>query len=270
MLRISAVRRAGEFTQKSRCSRVPPRMRYGRLYLAWGAYRTFPMKSVNFVTRESNRLVNFTARYQIIRDELDVKKNEEELKIPLNDVRWNDNRKMWFNCSTCGKAYRKYLSSMTKFHSMCGHCMHKFPSDVLGAQSAEKTQSLASTHPALCAQLASPKAANIQRFSNQSKFVTEWLCTSCSAPFEASIRSRTGLLLAGETQMHPLAVKYSQHCEACRWKENMTAIGKKILEEGGGYTGLEASMTESFPPLPTAAPKKGLKASGSAMKQRKI
>ena len=94
MLRVSAQRLAGEFTQKSRWARVQPTMYYGRLYLPWNSYRTFPMKSVNWVTRDSNRLVNFTSRYQIVRDELDVAKNEEDLKIPLNDVRWNDNRRI--------------------------------------------------------------------------------------------------------------------------------------------------------------------------------
>jgi hypothetical protein len=254
MLRLTTIQRAGEFAQKSRWGRVPPRMRYGRMYLAWGAYRTFPMKSVNWVTRDSNRLINFTARYQVVRDELDVKKNEEELKIPLNDVRWNDHRKMYFTCSTCGNPYRKYVASVTKYHSMCGRCQNRHPSVILGAQSSENVPSLAATHPALCKELASPKAENIQKFPNNSKFVTDWICGKCGRTYPASIRSRTGLTFSGETQMHPLAVKFHQHCEACRWTEHMTAIGQKVLAEGGGFTGLESSMTESFSQLPVERP----------------
>jgi DNA-directed RNA polymerase subunit RPC12/RpoP len=225
-------------------------MRYGRLYLMWGAYRTFPFKSVNWVTRDSNRLVNLTARYQAVRDELDVAKNEEQLKIPLNDVRWNDHRKLHFVCGTCGQPYRKHVSSMTKYHSMCGRCSNKYPSVVLGAQSAENTPSLAQSHPDLCKQLACPKPENIQKFSNSSKFVTQWKCSKCNSSFEASIRTRTGLTFPGESDMHPLAVKAHQFCETCRWAELMTNIGTKVVAEGAGYTGLEASMVETFPQLP--------------------
>ena len=262
MLRVSAQRLAGEFTQKSRWARVQPTMYYGRLYLPWNSYRTFPMKSVNWVTRDSNRLVNFTSRYQIVRDELDVAKNEEDLKIPLNDVRWNDNRRMHFNCSTCGKHYRKQLSSMTKYHSMCHSCRSKFPSTVLGAQSAEKAVPLDVTHPQLCDQLVGEKAENLKHFPNSSKYIANWKCLKCGSTFTASIRSRTGVTLPGEGGLNPLATKYHQHCENCRWSENMTEVGKSILQEGG-YTGLELSMSETFTPL--ARP-----ASPSASQRRKI
>ncbi|KAG5503608.1 hypothetical protein JIQ42_05830 [Leishmania sp. Namibia] len=242
MLRPTCVLAAAEFKQKSRWSSVWPNMRYGAMYLNYSVGRQLPMRGVNWVTRDSNRLTNFAARYGSVIQDIDVKRNEEELNIQLNDVRWNDHRRIYWRCSFCGSSYRKNVSVRTKFHAGCNFCKGRYASEVLREQTL--VVALKEAQPELCEGLAeNEKNDNIGSLSVTSKFRAEWKCQSCGLRYRATIRSRTGLTEPGQAPLHPQIKEWSAHCPSCAWQANMTALGQKAQREGQ-YLGLEASLAE--------------------------
>lgn len=231
---------AAEFKQKSRWSKVWPNMHYGAMYLNYSVGRKMPMRGVNWVTRDSNRLTTFENRYASVVADLDVKKNEEDLSIPLADIRWNDHRRIHWLCSFCGSPYRKSVSVRTKFHAGCNRCKGKHSSEVLGAQSSTDGtdggsggDSLAERFPKIAAQLTdNGKQVNIAGLSCTSKFRAEWTCQGCAAPYEATIRSRTGAVEPGQAPLHPQVTSWARHCPNCRWRANLAAVGEQALREG--------------------------------------
>ncbi|CCW69194.1 unnamed protein product [Phytomonas sp. Hart1] len=251
MLRRTPVFAAAEFKQKSRWMHVWPNMHYGAMYLNYSVGRQLPMRSVNWVTRESNRLTNFAQRYAAVLKDLDVPKNEEALHIPLEDIRWNDHRRIYWRCSFCGSSYRKNVSVRTKFHAGCSRCKGKNPSEVLQEQALGGT--LGDTHPDLAAQLVEDgKSDHIASLRETSKFQADWICQNCGETYRATIRSRTGKIEPGQCPLHPSIREWSAYCPACTWERNMEPLGKLILREGQ-YLGLgeifpDASLTETAKP----------------------
>ncbi|KPI84724.1 hypothetical protein ABL78_6217 [Leptomonas seymouri] len=242
MLRQTCVRAAAEFKQKSRWSGVWPNMRYGAMYLRYSIGRQLPMQGVNWVTRDSNRLVNFNARYQSVIDDVDVKRNEEELQIPLTDIRWNDHRRIYWKCSFCGSSYRKSVSARTKFHAGCNMCKGRYASEVLREQTTVKP--LKATQPELFRKLAeSSNNGNIGTLSVTSKFRAEWKCGCCGQPYRATIRSRTGMVEAGQAPLHPQITQWTSVCPSCAWSTNMKALAEQTKREGQ-FLGLDASLAE--------------------------
>lgn len=243
MLRLTRVAAAAEFKQKSRWSKVWPNMHYGAMYLNYSIGRQVPMRGVNWVTRDSNRLTNFENRYASVIADLDVKKNEEELNIPLSDVRWNDHRRIYWICSFCGSPYRKSVSVRTKYHAGCNRCKGRHASEVLREQTA--SDSLKNRFPELAAQLIdNGKQDNIASLSCTSKFCATWKCTGCGEAYEATIRSRTGLVEEGQAPLHPQAVAWAGFCPSCRWKQNLTTVGQQALQDGQ-FLGLDLSSSSS-------------------------
>lgn len=243
MLRQTCVLAAAEFKQKSRWSSVWPNMHYGAMYLQYSVGRQLPMQGVNWVTRDSNRLTNFSARYQSVIDDVDVKRNEEELQIPLSDIRWNDHRRIFWKCSFCGSSFRKSVSVRTKYHAGCNMCKGRYASEVLREQTPVKP--LKEMQPALFRQLAeNAKNDNIGLLSVTSKFRAEWKCECCGRPYRATIRSRTGLVEPGQTPLHPQIQTWTSVCPSCAWNANMKALAEKT-QRNGQYLGLEASLAEA-------------------------
>lgn len=249
MMQRTLVARAAEFKQKSRWSAVWPNMHYGAMFLNYSVGRQLPMKGVNWVTRDSNRLTRFENRYAAVLADLDVKRNEEELSVPLTDVRWNDHRRLYWRCSVCGSAYRKNVSVRTKYHAGCNQCKGRYPSKVLGEQQPSR-QSLKEFSPELAQQLAhGDKNDNIASFGAASQFVAEWTCRKCQQPYRASIRSRTGVVEAGQSPLHPQAPAWSAYCPACTWAANMAAVAEGTVQSGH-FLGIQAGEKASAAPVP--------------------
>lgn len=243
MLRASLVRYAAEFKQKSRWSAVWPNMRYGAMYLNYSVGRQLPMRGVNWVTRDSNRLVNFNERYGTVIADLDVKRNEDDLNIQLNDVRWNDHRRLYWRCSFCNTAYRKGVSMRVKFHAGCPACKRRHASEVLQGQLS--SASLQQHSSALADQLAdNGKRANIASLSCTSKFDATWTCQACGEPYKTSIRARTGCVEEGQAGLHPQIAQWTAYCPSCAWGKNLTKLGQRVMREGY-YLGLEVSENKS-------------------------
>ncbi|CCW61218.1 unnamed protein product [Phytomonas sp. EM1] len=242
MLRRTFVFAAAEFKQKSRWSAVWPNMHYGAMYLNYSVGRQLPMKSVNWVTRESNRLTNFDQRYRTVINDIDTQRNEEELHIPLEDIRWNDHRRIYWRCSFCGSPYRKNVSVRTKFHAGCNRCKGRYPSEVLKEQAV--SDSLQEKYPDLAAQLAEgEKQVNIAGLSVTSKFRADWICQGCGETYRATIRSRTGEVEPGQCPLHPSIREWSAYCPACAWGRNVAPLARQILREGQ-YLGLEMTSPD--------------------------
>ncbi|KEG15081.1 hypothetical protein DQ04_00191050 [Trypanosoma grayi] len=243
MMDRSRLLRAAEFKQKSRWSSVWPNMHYGAMFLNYSVGRKLPMKGVNWVTRDSNRLVNFTNRYSAVIADIDVTRTEEELGINLNDIRWNDHRRIYWKCSFCGSQYRKNVSVRTKFHAGCGMCKRRFPSEVLDEQHASPP--LMEIAPELLQQLMeSDKKENLGSLAHTSKFNAEWICQSCGGPYRATIRSRTGAVEQGQCPLHPDATAWSAYCPSCSWKPNMAPVAEEVSRTGQ-FLGLEYSTKET-------------------------
>lgn len=254
---------AADFKQKSRWSAVWPNMHYGAMYLNYSVGRQLPMKGVNWVTRDSNRLVNFGDRYESVIKDLDVKRNEEELHIPLSDIRWNDHRRVYWRCSFCGSQYRKNVSVRVKYHAGCNYCKGRYSSEVLKDQYTHLSPPLADSHPELIKELTvsgvdegdptlegkdkdseeekensalatkrSEIISNISRLSSTSKFRAEWKCKNCGELYRSSIRSRTGLVEKGQVDLHPDITSWSSYCPSCRWEKNMQDVGQDALKKG--------------------------------------
>lgn len=230
---------SSEFNTKSHSSVWQPRTGYGRAYMAWGMARKNWMTSLNWVTRDSNRLTNYAQRYQHVIDELDLKRNEEELQIPLADVRWHDHRKLHFQCKCCGDSYQQHVSSKVKFRAGCRRCHRRFPSRIRQYESMRSAQPLESAYPELCDQLLDGEG--VRQFPTTSAFPAKWKCKKCQATYTATIRSRTGEVFPGEP---PLAndTAWYDSCPSCVWGENITPVGKQILREGS-FLGLEPEFT---------------------------
>lgn len=229
---------AADFKQKTRWSSVWPNMHYGAMYLPYSVGRQMPMKSVNWVTRDSNRLSNFTDRYAAVLRDLDTKRNEEELNIAPTDVRWCDHRRLYWRCSFCGSTYRKNVSVRIKFHAGCNFCKGKYPSEV---RKAECVSTSLQDHDADLAAKLSGEAqycSNVAQLSATSKLRAEWKCEKCGEPFRTSIRSRTGLVEPGQAPLHPDIAAWSACCPSCRWQSQMNELAKRIVSEGQ-YLGLE-------------------------------
>lgn len=226
------------------------------MYLNYSVGRQMPMRGVNWVTRDSNRLTNFSDRYAAVIRDIDVKRNEEELKIPLSDIRWNDHRRVYWKCSFCGSSYRKNVSVRVKYHAGCNACKGKFASEVLKEQTS--SPSLAERYPELVQELAVSSPApeedaekfacytkNISGLSVTSKFNAEWTCRACGGKYRSSIRSRTGEVEEGQAPLHPQTTSWSAYCPSCRWNANLKPIGENVLLRGQ-YLGLdlEEDMSE--------------------------
>lgn len=263
LLRHTKCLLAADFKQKSRWSAVWPNMHYGAMYLNYSVGRQLPMKGVNWVTRDSNRLINFSDRYASVIKDLDVKRNEEELHIPLSDIRWNDHRRVFWRCSFCGSQYRKNVSVRVKYHAGCNFCKGRYPSEVLKEQSADLSPSLSESHPELVEELSvacmeendpssegengvsrqaddnstpTPKeneiVNNLSRLSSTSKFRAEWKCKNCGELYRSSIRSRTGLVEKGQAGLHPEIASWCSYCPSCRWEKHMNDKGQEALKKG--------------------------------------
>ncbi|KPA78483.1 putative mitochondrial hypothetical protein [Leptomonas pyrrhocoris] len=242
MLRQTCVLAAAEFKQKSRWSGVWPNMHYGAMYLQYSVGRQLPMQGVNWVTRDSNRLVNFSARYQSVIDDVDVKRNEEELQIALTDVRWNDHRRIFWRCSFCGASYRKSVSVRIKYHAGCNFCKGRYASEVLREQTV--VQPLKETQPNLFGKLAeNERNDNVGSLGVTSKFRAQWTCSCCGQPYRATIRSRTGLVEPGQTPLHPQITQWTSVCPSCAWNANMKSLAERTMKEGQ-FLGLDASLEE--------------------------
>lgn len=230
------------------------------MYLNYSVGRQLPLKGVNWVTRDSNRLINFSDRYGSVIRDLDVKRNEEELHISLSDIRWNDHRRLFWKCSFCGSRYRKNVSVRVKYHAGCNYCKGRYPSEVLKEQSSALSPSLADSFPELVEELALPvvedggssseegnqatdensssearkneELHNISQLSSTSKFRAEWKCKNCGDLYRASIRSRTGLIEKGQATLHPAIASWSGYCPSCRWTKNMEVVGQEALKKG--------------------------------------
>lgn len=250
MLRRTPLVCAAEFKQKSRWSAVWPNMRYGAMYLNYSASRQLPMKGVNWVTRDSNRLVNFTNRYSSVVADLDLTKNKEELNIPLDDIRWNDHRRIYWLCSFCGSAYRKNVSVRTKFHAGCNFCKGKAASEVRGDEH-QNEKPLSTFHSLVEELVDTGKKDNITSLSCTSKFRAQWTCKGCGQGYEASIRSRTGKVEHGQATLHPQIQNWTAYCPACTWKANLTPVGLRALAQGQ-FLGLGATPkpAKGAPPIP--------------------
>ncbi|RNF09868.1 hypothetical protein TraAM80_01894 [Trypanosoma rangeli] len=245
---------AAEFKQKSRWSNVWPNMHYGAMYLNYSVGRKLPMKGVNWVTRDSNRLINFANRYQSVIDDIDVKKNEEELGINMQDIRWNDHRRIYWNCAFCGSSYRKSVSVRTKFHAGCNFCKGRYPSEVLREQHA--SPSLAASVPELVRQLTeTDKVDNLGSLACTSKFRAEWKCQGCGGSYRASVRSRTGNVERGQCPLHPNIVDWSAYCPSCAWRPNMVPVAEEV-QRTGQFLGLEGVSGKNEPPPPTRIPRR--------------
>lgn len=251
-MKTTATLLAAEFKQKSRWSKVPTNVTYGTLYLVYGPGRNIPFQSVNWVTRDSNRLINFTNRYAKVVKELDMPKNEEELKVQLPDVRWNDHRRLYFKCQTCGEPYRRAVSSVVKFHAGCSACRYKKrASEVLGEQlSSCATLASSAENKVLVQQLAGSDAEKIAaEFTETSKFAPKWSCSCCKKEYRASIRQRTGKVAAGQAPVSPLSKSWTAFCDDCRWAKNMAPIGQQALAQRH-FLGLGELQTTSAAPSP--------------------
>lgn len=245
-MRKSFVRLSSEFSTKSHSSAWQPKTRYGMGFMPWGHARQNWMRPLNWVTKDSNRLINYAARYQHVIDQLDVKRNEEELQIPLAEVRWHDHRKVFFKCPCCGSSFQQYVSSAVKYGTMCKRCNHRYPSSTRGAESLVDTAgkplpTLESAYPDLCEQLADGEG--VRTFPTSSPFSAQWKCRKCEKPYAASIRCRTGEVHPGEPPMGA-DPRFYDCCPNCSWNENFSPLGKKILREGS-FLGLEPELVSS-------------------------
>ena len=243
MLR-QTVSRLAEFKQKSRWSKVRPPMRYGAMFLMWGPGRTIPFMGVHWVTRDSNRLT-LHPRYEGVLNQLDMTRNEEEFKVVREDVRWMDHRRLWFKCATCGTSYRKAVSSKVKFHANCPRCKLLPSSEVLGTQA--KAPMLKDSLPDATAKIvaADPTiAANLSSLPVTSKFIAEWSCEGCQAPFRMSVRMRTGKVLDGQCPVTPLAPVAAKYCDSCRWGKLMGPAGEQAKAENH-YVGVGSTTNSS-------------------------
>ncbi|CBH16596.1 protein of unknown function (DUF4379), putative [Trypanosoma equiperdum] len=242
MFNRNFILRAAEFKQKSRWSSVWPNMRYGSMFLSYSVGRKLPMKGVNWVTRDSNRLLNFSNRYSAVISDIDVKRTEEELNVALSDIRWNDHRRIYWKCSFCGSSYRKNVSVRTKYHAGCNFCKKKYPSEVRGEQHGSPPVSQAA--PELTEQLVdNGKRDNLATLAVTSKFYAEWTCRGCGGSYRSTIRSRTGQVEAGQCTLHPDIVAWSAYCPSCSWRPNMVPIAEEV-SRSGQFLGLERSMEE--------------------------
>ena len=218
-------------------------MSYGTMFLPWSAGRQLPFKSLHWVTRDSNRLVNWRHRYDSVLGEIDVARTEEELKISLSDVRWNDHRRLWWKCQDCGKAYRRMVSSVTKFHARCGFCRtKKFPSEIL--QDQLKPKALAEVFPEIASEIVSERAPSIAAFPVSSKYNADWKCKACGGTYSATIRARTGVVEPGQAPVHPQAPKWTNFCEKCTWAKNMAPVAKEAMASQH-YLGLEPLVAQN-------------------------
>lgn len=232
---------AADFKQKSRWSSVWPNMRYGAMFLPYTVGRQMPMRGVNWVTRDSNRLTNFHLRYSSVIADVDVKRNEEELNIQLSDIRWNDHRRIYWKCAFCGSSYRKNVSVRVKFHAGCNYCKGRHASPILMDQTP--VRSLQQTSADLYHSLAEEeKRENIGTLNVTSQFRAAWKCQSCGDVYRATIRSRTGQVEAGQTPLHPQSTAWHAYCPSCSWKVNMQPLGAQILKDGC-FLGLETAET---------------------------
>lgn len=237
---------AAEFKQKSRWTYVRPPMRYGAMFLPFGIGRKLPLTGCNWVTRDSNRLTNFSSRYASVIAELDAAKNESELNVPLSDVRSFDHRRLYFRCSTCGEPYRKAVSSAMKFHAQCNACKRKYPSEVLKEQllpGGGAAATLGSARPQLAKDLAGDKSENVANFAVSSKFDARWTCSCCKKEYRATIRQRTGCVEPGQAPVNPSCPSWTSYCQDCRWEKNLSAQGKSALQRLD-LLGLDSSIKE--------------------------
>ncbi|CUG88462.1 Hypothetical protein, putative [Bodo saltans] len=233
---------AAEFKQKSRWMHVWPQMHYGAMFLPFGVGRRLPLTGCNWVTRDSNRLTNFSTRYATVIADLDSAKNESELNVPLSDVRWGDHRRLFFKCTTCGEPYRRAVSSVMKFHAHCGSCRsRRYPSEVLKGQMTGA--SLQATKPELAKELAGEKAQTISGFAATSKFNANWTCSCCNKTYRASIRERTGLVAPGMAPVFADSARWTGFCHSCRWEKNLAPAGREALQRLD-LLGLEATAKE--------------------------
>nr|CCC94405.1 unnamed protein product [Trypanosoma congolense IL3000] len=242
MVRCTFLLRAAEFKQKSRWSSVWPNMRYGSMFLSYSIGRKLPMKGVNWVTRDSNRLLNFANRYASVIADIDVKRTQEELNVAFSDIRWNDHRRIYWKCSFCGSPYRKSVSVRTKFHAGCNFCKGRYPSEVLGGQCESSPVSEAA--PELVQELVdNGKRDNLATLSVTSKFRAEWSCRQCGKSYRATVRSRTGRVEVGQCGLHPDITRWTAYCPDCSWKPNMTSVAQSVSTTGQ-FLGLEQVMKE--------------------------
>ena len=85
-------------------------------------------KSIKTITKDSNRLTNKADRYSYLLKEIDVEKTKEKNEIDIDDVRFEDQRRLWFLCPSCGHSYQNKIAIRIKYKIGCPRCEHKHPS----------------------------------------------------------------------------------------------------------------------------------------------
>lgn len=208
-----------------------------------GNHRRIPMHRLKFVTKESNRLSNYTARYAYLAKELNVEKNKE-LGVEPEDVRWDDRRYLHYKCQKCGEEYRKMQSAMVRYRDFCPRCAIASPT-TLGTQI--KSETVAAAFPKLLQELGAKESSEyVGGLSGTSRAIIQWKCKSCPNEYSASVRSRTGKIEEGQAPFSRLSAS-DGHCADCRWAAAMKGVAAQAIKNGS-YLGLEDSFAEVSKP----------------------
>ena len=206
-----------EFETKTRFSYCWDAQTYGRTFYQKGCHRRIGMYNIKWVTKDSNRLVNFKDRYGAVLARLDNEKNESELSIPVDQVRWNDYRNIYYKCTDCGHSFRTWGHAVIRYRRLCTRCVDKHPSPVLGKQRMG-FDTVASSRPDLLEALGENEIKEfIGSLPVSSSFPTMWKCKTCEEPYEATIRARTGCTVKGQVPIDAQVTAMSCYCSVCRY-----------------------------------------------------
>ena len=252
MLKRANVLLQSEFETKTRFSYCWDKQTYGRTFYQKGCHRRIGMYNIKWVTKDSNRLANFTDRYGAVMARVDVEKNESELSVPADQVRWNDYRNLYYKCTDCGHSFRTWGHAVIRYRRLCTRCsVDKYPSAVLGQQRLG-FDTVASSRPELLDSLSPDERREfVGSLPLSSSFPAMWTCKSCQEPFKASVRARTGCTVRGQSPIDAEITSMSCFCPVCRFnsldvKEAKAKLasaksGKK-LSIGSMFTGLDTTL----------------------------
>lgn len=222
-----------EFENKTRWSYLWRRRPYGTTFLMQGCHRRIPMHRLKFVTKESNKLSNFSRYSAFFEKELNVEKNKE-IGVELDDVRWDDRRYLSYKCQKCGIDYKKMQSAMVRYRSFCPRCAVASPT-VLGSQIT--SESVAKAFPKLLSELSErEKVDYVGSLSVTSRARVMWKCRTCEKEYSASVRSRTGRSEKGQAEV--IRINGADgHCPSCRWSAALKEHAAKALKTGSFIPG---------------------------------
>lgn len=232
-----------EFENKTRWSYLWRRRPYGTTFLMQGCHRRIPMHRIKFVTKESNKLSNYSRYAAFFEKELDVEKNKE-IGVEPEDVRWDDRRYLSYKCQSCGINYKKMQSAMVRYRSMCPRCACSSPT-TLGDQ--VKSEPLAKAFPKLMAELSPRERPEyVGALSVTSRARVQWKCRGCEKDYCASIRMRTGRTEEGQAEI--VRIRGADgYCPGCVWNSSMKEHAAKALKTGSFMPGEDFfSTTKAF------------------------